>query len=72
MTRRTELTIKTLADKVAWEGGVLGALEYGVSADQILDPEAASLWRRLESLYNDLRPAMWQMERMLRETTRHS
>lgn len=56
MTRQTELTIKTLADKVAWEGGVLGALEYGVSADQIMDPEAASLWRRIESLYNELRP----------------
>jgi hypothetical protein len=70
MSPHPRLTIDRLADKVSWEGGVIGALEFGVRSDDIADPEAASLWRRLEELYGQLRPAMWQMERMLRESAR--
>jgi hypothetical protein len=60
------MTAKDLADKVHWEGGIVSALEYGIRSEEINDPELASLWRRLEGLYDQLRPSIVATERLLR------
>lgn len=60
------MTAKDLADKVHWEGGIVSALEYGIRSDEIDDPELIALWRRLEGLYDQLRPAIVATDRVLR------
>jgi hypothetical protein len=60
------MTAKDLADKVHWEGGIVSALEYGIRSDEIDDPELVALWRRLEGLYDQLRPAIVTTDRLLR------
>jgi hypothetical protein len=65
--RTTKLmTAKDLAKKVHWEGGIVSALEYGIRSDEIDDPELAVLWRRLEGLYDQLRPSIVVTDRLLR------
>ena len=60
------LTVARLAHKVDWEGGILEAIEYGVTREQIADPEAAELWGRLETLYSEMTPAMSRLHRLMR------
>lgn len=60
------MTAKDLADKVHWEGGIVSALEYGICSDEIDDPELVALWRRLEGLYEQMRPAIVATDRLLR------
>lgn len=60
------MTAKDLADKVHWEGGIVSALEYGICSDEIDDPELGALWRRLEGLYEQMRPAIVATDRLLR------
>jgi hypothetical protein len=45
-----------LAQKVRWEGGLWAALEYGISPDDIADPELAALWARLAESYREIAP----------------
>jgi hypothetical protein len=54
-----------LARLVRSEGGVMGALDYGVRSTDIADPEIASLWRRIEELYDELRPSLSLAQRLL-------
>jgi hypothetical protein len=51
-----KMSIDRLAQKIRWEGGLLAALEYGITAKDIEDPELAKLWRRLERSYGTLTP----------------
>ncbi len=64
------MTAQDLAHKVDWEGGVVSALEYGIRSDEIDDPELATLWRRMEDLYDQLRPSIDLTDRMLRAARR--
>lgn len=58
-TRQTnKLNQALLAQKIRWEGGLIGALSYGIHADDIEDPELARLWAELERLYNELEPLL--------------
>ncbi len=63
--RTSGLTLRRLAEKVDWEGGVIEALEYGIRSSDIADPEVATVWRRVEQLWTELRPAVRQIERSL-------
>lgn len=56
MDRNTKMDDATLAQKVRWEGGLWSALEYGITADDIADPELAKLWARLEQSYREIAP----------------
>lgn len=46
------LTARALADAIDWEGGVRGALDYGVTADDIAEvapPDVVEAWAALEA-----------------------
>jgi hypothetical protein len=61
-----KLTLPRLAAKVAWEGGIVGTLDYGVRSDDIDDPETAFLWSKLERLYDEMTPVMAQLDLRIR------
>jgi hypothetical protein len=61
------LSANRLAEKVDWEGGPLGALEFGVRAENIEDPVLRSLWRDLENGYRALTPLVTQIEQQLKQ-----
>jgi hypothetical protein len=47
-----------LARLIRRHGGILGAMEFGVFARDIDDPELANAWRQLEDGYSKIRPAL--------------
>lgn len=62
-----KFTARELAQKVEWEGGPLDAVEYGIHADEIDDPELRELWRKLETDYRKLWPLVSEIESRLRK-----
>jgi hypothetical protein len=58
MAASNKLDEKSLAQKIRWEGGLWAALEYGLKAERIADPELAELWARLERGYREMAPLM--------------
>lgn len=58
MNEQVKLSAEALAQKIRWEGGLWSALEYGIHAADIEDPEIADLWARLEVRYLDLAPLL--------------
>jgi hypothetical protein len=70
MSSRQMMNATELARKVDWEGGVLSALEYGIRSEEIDDPELATLWRRLECVYEQLRPSIRLANRLLGDARR--
>ena len=65
MPTKHRMTAKDLAHKVYWEGGIVSALEYGIRSDEIDDPELVALCRRMEALYDQLRPSIAATNRQL-------
>lgn len=52
------MSLQEFAVKVEWEGGIAGALEYGLKHTDLdpADPDAAELathWKALEEVYRD-------------------
>jgi hypothetical protein len=58
MIRQKAYDRQELARLVRMHGGVLGAMEFGVFARDIEDPELANAWRQLAEGYSQLRPAL--------------
>jgi hypothetical protein len=58
MYDKIELDAERLAQKIRWEGGLWAALEYGIRAEDIADPELADLWSRIERGYQELAPLL--------------
>lgn len=58
---------RELADLVRNHGGILGAIEYGVTSDDIADPEIANAWRQIEGRYHEIRPALSTVSRVLKK-----
>ena len=56
-----------LAAKVEWEGGILGALDYGITADEMPegDTELAKAWAEMASAYAQLEACMKPVEALL-------
>ena len=47
------MTNKELFFKIEWEGGLMNAIEYGISSSDIDDPKIAKLWGEIvETYYN--------------------
>jgi hypothetical protein len=68
--RTTPLDNRAVAESVRNHGGILGALEYGLAADDIADPELANAWRQLEDRYATLRPMLTVIGRVLKPARR--
>lgn len=52
------MTEDQFAAKVDWEGGIAGALEYGMPSDDLPEGQLKAAWKRLESVYEEhYRPA---------------
>jgi hypothetical protein len=62
---KSTLTAKDLAGLVRTYGGVIGAIEYGVAADSIADPEIANAWRQIERQYQVMSPSLSVVARIL-------
>ena len=54
-----------LARLVRQHGGVLGAMEFGVFARDIEDPELANAWRQIEDSYSAMRPALQVVSQLI-------
>ena len=61
-----KMTTARLAQKIEWEGGVLGALEYGIMAEDIADPALAAAWGVAREAYADMMPGVAAMDKRLR------
>jgi hypothetical protein len=71
MEEQYKMSIGRLARKVQWEGGVLEAVQYGIRAEQIADPELSASWRRIEEMWASLQPAVAAVDgRLGRELAR--
>ncbi len=64
---RSKLTLRRLADKVGWEGGILAAMDYGIRSENIDDAQIAALWAQLELLYDQMMPIMSQLDLRIRQ-----
>lgn len=51
-----KLTVRDVAYKVKWEGGILRTLQSGLSHSEIEDKDLADLWGEAELLYSLLLP----------------
>lgn len=53
--------------KIEWEGGVLAALEYGLTEDDLEQKDTAlyKSWRALRSAYQSLLPLLRDVEKAL-------
>lgn len=67
MNARRKISLRRLADKVGWEGGILATMDYGVRSSDIEDPEVAKLWAELEALYDQMIPVMGRVDLYIRE-----
>lgn len=57
------MTPKHFSGKVEWEGGILGALEYGLrhtslNSDDPASAELRTAWAELERLYGQMEPQL--------------
>ena len=59
------LRTAALADLVQTYGGILGAIEYGVHAQEIIDPEIANAWAQIEKQYAVMSPNLSVVARIL-------
>ena len=53
--------------KVEWEGGILGALDYGLRAEHLPenDTELRQAWAALEAKYLEMTPLVDAVEKLL-------
>ena len=53
--------------KVEWEGGILEAIEYGLSAEQLEDSDSAlgKAWKEIEIAYSSMEKPMRFIESLL-------
>lgn len=58
---------EALAAKIEWEGGVLEALDYGITTEMMPegDTELAGAWAKLEAAWKQLSPLADAIRKML-------
>lgn len=59
-----------LEHRVRAHGGILEAIEFGIRADAIEDPEMATVWRGIEEQYDELRENLVFASRILNRAQR--
>lgn len=67
----SKLSEEAFAGKVEWEGGVLDALEYGLRAKDLENPdsELGIAWRTLEEAWWAMEPLIRKAEELLEEAS---
>jgi len=62
-----KMTEQEFARKVEGEGGIIGALEYGLRASELADQESqlAKRWHHLEKGWAKLQPRVANVEELL-------
>ena len=65
-----EYTDDEFADKVEYEGGIFGALEYGLRATDLQDPTSAlgQAWAELTVRFEELKPLIDEVQARLDES----
>lgn len=63
--RRLRLNDDALAQKIRWEGGLWAALEYGIAAEDIENPQLADLWERMRRAFRDFAPLFEEVQARL-------
>jgi hypothetical protein len=58
-----------LAAKVDWEGGIFGALEYGITSDMMPDEELREYWADLERRYAEMQETLTALIDIFEEVT---
>jgi hypothetical protein len=58
---REQMDRCSLADKVAWEGGVFATLRYGVRSEDIADESLKAMWAEMERHYRAITPIAVQI-----------
>lgn len=67
MGGESKLSIERLARRVATEGGIVAALDYGIRGSDIGDIEVAGAWAELQGLYEQMVPLMDRLDRRIRQ-----
>lgn len=62
---RTAMSTARFAAKVRWEGGVLGALGYGLQVSDAADPELAAAWAPLVEAFECFEAAAEAVQRLV-------
>ena len=62
-------SLQALRDRIDWEGGYFDAVEYGISPDDIDDPEVAALWEALCALVYSAHELTDQLDELLSVTS---
>jgi hypothetical protein len=66
------MTTSEFTDKIAWEGGVQGAIEYGLLASDADDPRLGGLWQAIADRYAGGRRAVESLEELTTEFYRYA
>lgn len=56
------MDLASLRNKIEWEGGVIGALEYGVRDDDIDDDDLSDMWYEIQTKYEVLESDIAEFE----------
>jgi hypothetical protein len=62
-----KMTEEEFINKIAWEGGIIGALTYGLRASDLADQDSdlAKAWRHLENGWVKLVPRIDKVEELI-------
>lgn len=56
------MDLPSLRNKIDWEGGIIGALQYGVRDDDIDDEELSEMWYEIQRQWENLDADMSEFE----------
>jgi hypothetical protein len=66
------MTTIDFMDKIAWEGGPLSAVEYGLSASDADDPRLGELWQAIADRYAGARRIGGSLDELTDELYRYA
>lgn len=53
--------------KIEWEGGIVDALEYGLTEDDLPDCELRDLWTEVRARYQEIEPSIYRIHDLIEE-----
>lgn len=61
------MTESDFISKIDWEGGIIGALEYGLTADDVEPGSMRDAWRKLDELWAPMEDAIADVQAIIDE-----